>query len=492
MADAKTTELTEIDAIADADLVPVVDDVAGTPVTKKSTFAKVWTWIQTKVLPISAGGTGASSLAAGLIQSNGTVLSTLTPGSGMLTWIATPSGANLASALTSALPNTKGGTGQDSSGWTGLASVSSGTWSALTLGSGVATFLGTPSSANLAAAVTGETGSGALVFATSPSLTTPDIGAATGTSLALSSGLIDDTGGGGVTLAVNGTTRAWVTDAGFKLNDGGGQYAIIAVANIAADRTVTIPALSGDDDFVFVAHAQTLTNKTVSGPSFAASSFLSTGATPADAGAERHSNNTSINFRNQANSANVQAVYVNTSNEVWIGTSTNPSATQLFGTGTLGLNANAIVMKTDSAAADIASFTATAATLKQTSVSANGNARAQAFSDIANIQTTDATVTTLFSFTPTDEAVTMLTVEVLAVLSTGAETNAYVRRARIKRDGGTVTVATPEETFTDEETAAWDCTIDNSGTTVRVRVTGEAAHTIDWGCVATRLVVTHA
>lgn len=43
------------------------------------------------------------------------------------------------------------------------------------LGTGVATFLATPSSANLAAAVTDETGSGALVFATSPTLTTPTI-----------------------------------------------------------------------------------------------------------------------------------------------------------------------------------------------------------------------------------------------------------------------------------------------------------------------------
>lgn len=41
------------------------------------------------------------------------------------------------------------------------------------LGSGVATFLATPSSANLASAVTGETGTGALVFGTSPTLTTP-------------------------------------------------------------------------------------------------------------------------------------------------------------------------------------------------------------------------------------------------------------------------------------------------------------------------------
>jgi len=40
------------------------------------------------------------------------------------------------------------------------------------LGAGVATFLATPSSTNLASAVTGETGSGALVFGTSPSFTT--------------------------------------------------------------------------------------------------------------------------------------------------------------------------------------------------------------------------------------------------------------------------------------------------------------------------------
>lgn len=47
------------------------------------------------------------------------------------------------------------------------------------LGTGVATFLATPSSANLAAAITNETGSGALVFGTSPTLTTPDINGGT-------------------------------------------------------------------------------------------------------------------------------------------------------------------------------------------------------------------------------------------------------------------------------------------------------------------------
>ena len=51
------------------------------------------------------------------------------------------------------------------------------------LGTGVATFLATPSSSNLASAVTDETGSGALVFATSPTLVTPTLGVASATSV---------------------------------------------------------------------------------------------------------------------------------------------------------------------------------------------------------------------------------------------------------------------------------------------------------------------
>lgn len=50
------------------------------------------------------------------------------------------------------------------------------------LGTGVATFLATPSSANLATAVTDETGSGALVFGTSPTLTTAVLGSSTATT----------------------------------------------------------------------------------------------------------------------------------------------------------------------------------------------------------------------------------------------------------------------------------------------------------------------
>jgi hypothetical protein len=51
------------------------------------------------------------------------------------------------------------------------------------LGTGVATFLATPSSANLAAALTDEAGSGTVAFTTSPTFVTPALGVATATSV---------------------------------------------------------------------------------------------------------------------------------------------------------------------------------------------------------------------------------------------------------------------------------------------------------------------
>ncbi|MFD3293385.1 hypothetical protein SKC35_06780 [Aquirufa sp. KTFRIE-69F] len=76
------------------------------------------------------------------------------------------------------------------------------------LGTGVATFLATPTSANLAGAVTDKTGTGALVFANTPTLVTPVIGAATGTSLSLTGNLSASAGTFSTTLNAGATTVA--------------------------------------------------------------------------------------------------------------------------------------------------------------------------------------------------------------------------------------------------------------------------------------------
>jgi hypothetical protein len=74
------------------------------------------------------------------------------------------------------------------------------------LGSGVATFLATPSSANLAAAVTDETGSGALVFATSPTLVSPALGTP-------ASGVVTNLTGT-ASININGTVGATTPSTG--------------------------------------------------------------------------------------------------------------------------------------------------------------------------------------------------------------------------------------------------------------------------------------
>jgi hypothetical protein len=143
------------------------------------------------------------------------------------------------------------------------------------LGTGVATFLGTPSSANLAAAVTDETGSGSLVFATSPTLVTPILGTptsgtltnctfptlnqnTTGTAAGLSATLVVGSGGTGQTtytdgqLLIGNTTGNTLTKStltagsGVTITNGGGSITIAATGSggTVTGVTATSPVAS--------------------------------------------------------------------------------------------------------------------------------------------------------------------------------------------------------------------------------------------------------
>ena len=156
--------------------VPSIFSIAGSPITTSGTLAMTYSGT---ALPVANGGTGLTAGTSGGVlayTASGTLAS---------------SGALTANALVIG-----GGAGAAPS--------------TTTTGTGVLTFLGTPSSANLASAVTDETGSGSLVFATSPTLVTPVLG--TPTSGTLSNCTVDGTDAVGFrNIPINSKSAAYTT-----------------------------------------------------------------------------------------------------------------------------------------------------------------------------------------------------------------------------------------------------------------------------------------
>lgn len=234
----------------------------------------------------------------------------------------------------------------------------------------------------------------------------------------------------------------------------------------------------------------------------------------ASTGALRLQNNTAIKARNAATNADISVIGTNASDQVTIGdatagivavqTSMSIGASATSTTGAVRLqNTAAIKARNAANSADIAIATVSASNVVQvgdsgtgvallgtTTLSSNGqsaqqystNAKGLTIYGVYDVQTTDATVTTVASGTAANNTVTTISTIVNAVKSDGTQGACYERRYTIRNNAGTCTaIGTVQTIGTDvEDAVAWDCTVDFSGTLWRVRVTGAAATTIRW------------
>lgn len=173
---------------------------------------------------------------------------------------------------------------------------------------------------------------------------------------------------------------------------------------------------------------------------------LSIGTDAATSGALRLANNVGVYARNAANDGNLSVIATDANNSTVIGNTA--TVTKVHGTYV---------------------------------VTSTSNGKGAVHRIVAEAPTADATVTTAASGTIVASVVTV-EATVTAVTSDNTQAASYTRRMTFRNNAGTVTaVGTVQTIGTDvEDTAGWNATIDNSGTTWRVRVTGAAATDIRW------------
>jgi hypothetical protein len=121
------------------------------------------------------------------------------------------------------------------------------------LGTGVATFLATPSSANLASALTDESGSSTVAFTNSPTFVTPTLGAASATSIAFADALV------GSALATAGTSATTI-DTWSATTYSAAKYIVQMKLGNDIEVIEMLVAVNGTNDVYVTEYADVISN----------------------------------------------------------------------------------------------------------------------------------------------------------------------------------------------------------------------------------------
>jgi hypothetical protein len=145
----------------------------------------------------------------------------------------------------------------------------------VTAGAGIETFLATPSSANLITAVTDETGTGALVFATSPTLVTPALGTPASGTLTNTTGFpIANLAGAGTGVLTALAINVGSAGAPVLFNGALGTPSSGTVTNLTGTASINIngtvgATTPGTGAFTSLAYSTTLTGTSTSASAIA-------------------------------------------------------------------------------------------------------------------------------------------------------------------------------------------------------------------------------
>jgi hypothetical protein len=138
-------------------------------------------------------------------------------------------------------------------GVTGTLPVANGGTGITSFGTGIATFLETPSSSNLAAALTDEAGSGTVAFTNSPTFTTPTLGAANATSIALPDALV------GSALAT-ASTSATVIDSWSTATYSSAKYIVQMKKGTDIEVIEVLVTIDGSNNVYLTEYADVISN----------------------------------------------------------------------------------------------------------------------------------------------------------------------------------------------------------------------------------------